>query len=110
MRMVVVLPAPLGPKRPAIWPGLSSNEMPRTALTCPKDLWTPSTRTMGLSPPSKLHAEGTPGPVTHPQLAVHRPIPPPCANSPLHFCRQDTRSLSNSGVQHGMEAGRVAGT
>src|SRR5215469_13591528 len=32
MRMVVVLPAPLGPRKPTIWPFATSNEISSTAV------------------------------------------------------------------------------
>src|SRR5690606_41429297 len=35
MRRVVVLPAPLGPSRPVIWPSAASKWTPSTALTVP---------------------------------------------------------------------------
>ena len=38
IRMVVVLPAPLGPSRPVIWPGWSRKDRSRTARVEPKDL------------------------------------------------------------------------
>src|SRR5439155_2496943 len=38
MRMVVVLPAPFGPRKPTISPASTRNEMPRTASTAPKVL------------------------------------------------------------------------
>src|SRR5437867_1901402 len=38
MRMVVVLPAPFGPRKPTISPTSTRNEMPRTASTAPKVL------------------------------------------------------------------------
>src|SRR5579871_3525846 len=34
MRMVVVLPAPFGPRKPTIWPFGTSKEMPSTARLC----------------------------------------------------------------------------
>src|SRR5438045_94496 len=38
IRIVVVLPAPLGPRKPTISPAATSKEMPRSASTAPKDL------------------------------------------------------------------------
>ena len=35
IRMVVVLPAPFGPRNPVTWPGLATNEMSFTAVTEP---------------------------------------------------------------------------
>ena len=35
MRMVVVLPAPLGPTKPNIWPGSTANETPSSATRSP---------------------------------------------------------------------------
>ncbi len=43
--MVVVLPAPLGPRKATTSPGSSSRSMPRTAWTLPKLLVTPWSRT-----------------------------------------------------------------
>src|SRR4029077_16540187 len=34
MRMVVVFPAPFGPRNPTIWPCLTSNEIWSTAIVC----------------------------------------------------------------------------
>ena len=34
MRIVVVLPAPLGPRNPTIWPRWTSNEIWSTAVVC----------------------------------------------------------------------------
>src|SRR3972149_2967535 len=47
MRMVVVLPAPLGPSRPKISPAYTSNETSSTARTGPKDLRTCEIDTVG---------------------------------------------------------------
>ncbi len=41
MSMVVVLPAPLGPRKATVSPGRISRSMPRTACTSPKSLVTP---------------------------------------------------------------------
>src|SRR5262245_24582937 len=43
MRMVVVLPAPLGPRKPTISPTSSENPMPSTAVRRPKVFLRPST-------------------------------------------------------------------
>src|SRR5688572_413191 len=52
MRSVVVLPAPLGPSRPVIWPSWAWKLTPSTALTTPlrvlKDLWRSWAVIMGL--------------------------------------------------------------
>ena len=48
MSMVVVLPAPLGPRNATISPGWISRSMPRTACTSPKSLVTPASRTAGV--------------------------------------------------------------
>ena len=34
MRIVVVFPAPFGPRNPTIWPCLTSNEIWSTAIVC----------------------------------------------------------------------------
>ena len=47
MSMVVVLPAPLGPRKATISPCWSSRSMPRTACTSPKALVTPESETAG---------------------------------------------------------------
>src|SRR4051812_35520982 len=44
MRRVVVLPAPLGPRKPVTRPGATSNERSSTARTVPNDLDRCSTR------------------------------------------------------------------
>ena len=52
MSMVVVLPAPLGPRKATISPGSSERSMPRTAWTGPKSLVTPDSWTAGtVAPP-----------------------------------------------------------
>ena len=38
MLIVVLLPAPLGPRKPKTSPGATANETPRTASIAPKDL------------------------------------------------------------------------
>src|SRR4249919_688361 len=43
--IVVVLPAPLGPRKPNSSPGSTENEMPSTAVKSPKRLTRPSTST-----------------------------------------------------------------
>src|SRR6478736_5695449 len=48
MSMVVVLPAPFGPRKATISPGWISRSMPRTACTSPKSLVTPPRRTAGM--------------------------------------------------------------
>src|SRR5271166_2159047 len=45
--IVVVLPAPLGPKNPKISPGATAKEMPSTAVASPKRLVMRSTTTSG---------------------------------------------------------------
>src|SRR5687768_14771161 len=57
IRMVVVLPAPLGPRRPSTSPGWASKLTSSTATVAPKRLVTPSTSTLvplmtGLGRPS----------------------------------------------------------
>src|SRR4029078_1302297 len=47
MSMVVVLPAPLGPRNATISPCWSSRSMPRTAGTSPHGLVTPESETAG---------------------------------------------------------------
>jgi hypothetical protein len=47
IRIVVVLPAPFGPRKPTISPSSTVNEMPRTASTVPKRLTTSLTSIMG---------------------------------------------------------------
>src|SRR4051794_22667514 len=47
--MVVVLPAPLGPRKAKISPGRTSNEIPPTAVTVPNVLTRFSTRIIGTS-------------------------------------------------------------
>ncbi len=42
MRSVVVLPAPLGPRKPQIWPGSTLNDRSPTAVKPLKRLVTPS--------------------------------------------------------------------
>ena len=46
--MVVVLPAPLGPKKPKIAPAGTEKEMPSTARKSPKLFVSPSTSMMGV--------------------------------------------------------------
>src|SRR3954466_6134737 len=48
MSIVVVFPAPLGPRNATISPGSISRSMPRTACTRPKSLVTPPSRTAGV--------------------------------------------------------------
>src|SRR3954452_9282725 len=47
MRMVVVLPAPLGPRKPMISRGATSNDRSATTSVEPKRFQTPSTTTAG---------------------------------------------------------------
>src|SRR5690606_2487691 len=47
MLIVVVLPAPLGPRKPNTSPGATSKSTPLTASTCPKLLRSPLTDTAG---------------------------------------------------------------
>src|SRR6266542_7079288 len=47
IRIVVVLPAPLGPRKPSSSAGRISNERSRTTSTDPKRFQTPSTVTLG---------------------------------------------------------------
>ena len=47
MRIVVVLPAPLGPRKPSSSPGRTSNERSRTTSVLPKRFQAPSTTTAG---------------------------------------------------------------
>src|SRR5580765_6594690 len=59
MSMVVVLPAPLGPRKATISPGSSERSMPRTAWTGPKSLVTPDRWTAGtVVPPGWPEAAG----------------------------------------------------
>jgi len=51
MSMVVVFPAPLGPRKATISPGWISRSMPRTACTDPKSLRSP-TAEIAATPPS----------------------------------------------------------
>ena len=48
MSIVVVLPAPFGPRKATISPGWISRSIPRTACTSPKVFVTPSSRTTGV--------------------------------------------------------------
>ncbi len=48
MSRVVVLPAPLGPRKATISPGRTVRERPSTAATEPKLLWRPSSSTAGV--------------------------------------------------------------
>src|SRR5215216_2340872 len=48
--IVVVLPAPLGPRKPNSSPGSTENEMPSTAVKSPKRLTRPSTSTAPFAP------------------------------------------------------------
>ena len=41
MRMVLVLPAPLGPRKPKAWPGETSKSTASTAVKSPKRLVSP---------------------------------------------------------------------
>src|SRR3990172_13429609 len=59
MRKVVVLPAPLGPKRPTISPGNTSKSTPSTTRRLPYDLTRP--RTFRSDTRDVLHDEGAVG-------------------------------------------------
>src|SRR3989454_2798 len=59
MRMVVVLPAPFGPRKPTISPASTRNEMPRTASTAPKLLL--RSRTSIIAWPMPLPGISNPG-------------------------------------------------
>src|ERR1700712_5403330 len=48
MSIVVVFPAPLGPRNATISPGWITRSMPRTACTSPKSFVTPDRRTGGV--------------------------------------------------------------
>src|SRR2546422_7978996 len=48
MRIVVVLPAPLGPRKPTISPRSTRKEIPATASTAPKLLVRPLTSIIGV--------------------------------------------------------------
>src|SRR5260221_12877511 len=65
MRMVVVLPAPFGPRKPWISPLGTSRLTPSTAVNDPNFLTRPSTRIMDLLPPRRrpaaAAADGGPG-------------------------------------------------
>src|SRR5262245_50185906 len=54
IRMVVVLPAPFGPRKPWISPGSTSRLTPSTAVKRPYFLTSSSTRIIGASPPPWL--------------------------------------------------------
>src|SRR5436309_5772264 len=43
MRIVVDLPAPLGPRNPCTSPVATVRSSPSNAFVCPKDLWSPET-------------------------------------------------------------------
>jgi hypothetical protein len=45
-RMVVVLPAPFGPRKPVTWPGRTVKARPSTAVTAPNRLTSWSTSIM----------------------------------------------------------------
>src|SRR6266542_6212197 len=51
MLIVVVLPAPFGPRSPTTSPGATWNKIPSTAETAPYDLRRSSTSRMGGRPP-----------------------------------------------------------
>src|SRR5215813_9886526 len=50
MRMVVLLPAPLGPRKPKTWPAPTSSVTPRTATNLPYRLVSPAAWMMGEEP------------------------------------------------------------
>src|SRR3712207_9531565 len=63
IRMVVVLPAPFGPRKPVTVPGSSSNDTRSTTVRSPYLLVSPLTVIMGLLPLGRsvrLDAAGTP--------------------------------------------------
>ena len=45
--MVVVLPAPFGPRKPVTWPGNTSNDRSLTAVVWPYRLVSPRTSIIG---------------------------------------------------------------
>src|SRR5688500_7094494 len=47
IRIVVVLPAPFGPRKPKHWRSATSKSMPRTAVTSPYRLTRPRASTIG---------------------------------------------------------------
>src|ERR1700730_3387288 len=49
-RIVVVLPAPFGPRKPVTWPGRTLKVSPSTAVTAPNRLTSWSTSIMGVPP------------------------------------------------------------
>ena len=58
MSIVVVLPAPFGPRKATISPGWISRSIPRTACTSPKVFVTPSSRTTGVVRVVMRHERG----------------------------------------------------
>src|SRR4029077_21131794 len=58
MSMVVVFPAPLGPRKATISPGSRERSMPRTAWTRPKSLVTPDSCTAGAALPGRPEVAG----------------------------------------------------
>src|SRR5215212_8864506 len=74
MRMVVVLPAPLGPRKPTISPTSSENPMPSTAARRPNVFRKPSTCSsiLARSPRSKASAAHKSVQTKTPLLLIHR--------------------------------------
>src|SRR5437763_8990455 len=54
---VVVLPAPLGPRRATTWPASAVNETPSTAVTGPYRTTRPETSTAGIDVEATVHAD-----------------------------------------------------
>ena len=72
MRMAVVLPAPLGPRKPKTWPGPTLKLIPSRAWTVPKRLRTSSKlRVMGGILPEAAPVRGR-----EPRLLPSRAAPP----------------------------------
>src|SRR5512146_2543678 len=62
IEIVVVLPAPFGPRSPYVSPGAISNVASATASRCPNRFWSPDTRrtgSLGATAPRVWREEGT---------------------------------------------------
>src|SRR6185312_1444647 len=83
-RMVVVLPAPFGPRKPVTLPGSTSNDRSLTAVTSPYRLVRPRTWIIGLwltgivpsSSPLRADGVGLPPPGAQPRQASTETDPP----------------------------------
>ena len=82
--MVVVLPAPFGPRKPVTLPGITSNDRSLTAVTSPYRLVRPRTSIIGLlltgtvpsSSPPRADGVGLPPPGAQPRQASMETDPP----------------------------------